>query len=124
MLALAASVTLKPHGLSETQYNVLWILRGAGTEGLACQEIAARMLTHDPDITRLLDRLERRGLIGRARSAEDRRVVLSRITAEGLKMLSLLDPAVRNVPKKILGHLGDRQLRELISLLEKARQEK
>jgi DNA-binding MarR family transcriptional regulator len=118
------SEALKPYGLSETQYNVLRILRGAGPRGLACQEIAARMIARDPDITRLLDRIESRGLISRGRSEEDRRVVVSRITAEGTKILSLLEPAARNLPKKILGHLGDRQLRDLIALLEQAREQK
>lgn len=123
LLALAFAEALKPYGLTETQYNILRILRGAGKAGLSCQEIGARMIAREPDITRLLDRLERRKLIDRARSAKDRRVVVSRITDEGLKTLSLLDPAARNLPKKILGRLGDRELRELIALLEKARGE-
>src|SRR6185503_1750926 len=78
--------TLKPFGLTEIQYNALRILRGAGKEGLSCQEIAERMITRDPDITRLVDRLASRGLVERARSEEDRRVVVTRITASGLKM--------------------------------------
>src|SRR5205823_14395790 len=70
---------LKPHGLSETQYNALRILRGAGSHGLACQAIAERMINRDPDITRLLDRLEARNLIQRARSTQARRVLVTRI---------------------------------------------
>src|SRR5919108_1101542 len=66
---------LKPAGLSPSQYNVLRILRGAEAEGLACREVGERMVTRDPDITRLLDRLEARGLVMRARDREDRRVI-------------------------------------------------
>src|SRR5438552_16243281 len=95
LLAQAFAETLKPHGLSETQYNALRILRGAGAAGLACQEIAERMIARDPDITRLLDRLEARKLIGRARSKADRRVVVTRITPEGLRLLSALDGEAR-----------------------------
>ena len=79
-----AAEILKPHGLSPTQYNALRILRGAGPPGLACREIGERMIHHDPDITRLLDRLQRRGLVARSRSREDRRVMKTRITEAGL----------------------------------------
>ena len=120
LLASLFAETLKPHGITETQYNILRILRGA-KEGLSCQEIGSRMITREPDLTRLFDRLEQRKLISRARSPEDRRVVLSRITEEGLKVLSAIDPAARNLPKRILGHLSDAQLRTLVDLLEKAR---
>src|SRR5437879_8611496 len=75
---------LKAEDLSATQYNVLRILRGS-PQGLACGEIASRMITRDPDITRLLDRLEKRGLISRRRETKDRRTVLARITPAGLK---------------------------------------
>lgn len=121
LLERAAADTLKPFGLSETQYNVLRILRGAGAPGLACQEIGNRMISLEPDITRLLDRLESRGLIARSRSGEDRRVVVSRITAAGLKLLEPLDEVMRKLPKQILGHLGESRLRVLIDLLEQAR---
>src|SRR5258707_412107 len=66
---------LKAFSISGTQYNVLRILRGAGLEGLKCSEIGERLVTHDPDITRLLDRMEKRGFIVRAREEKDRRVV-------------------------------------------------
>src|SRR5918992_748846 len=85
---------LKPVGLSPSQYNVLRILRGAEAEGLACREVAERMVTRDPDITRLLDRLEARGLVIRARDREDRRVITVRITPEGLRLLQELDAPV------------------------------
>ena len=113
--------TLKPYGLTEVQYNALRILRGAGRAGLPCQAIAERMIARDPDVTRLVDRLASRRLVERARSEEDRRVVVNRITADGLKMLSLLDEAVRDLPRHALGHLGEKKLRALIDLLEEAR---
>jgi DNA-binding MarR family transcriptional regulator len=115
------SETLKPYGLTEVQYNALRILRGAGKVGLSCQEIADRMLTHDPDITRLIDRLATRSLVERSRSEEDRRVVVTRISSAGLKMLSSIDEAARTLPQQALGHLGEKKLRALIDLLEEAR---
>lgn len=118
----AVSETLKPFGVSSTQYNALRILRGAGAKGLACREIAGRMIARDPDITRLLDRLESRRLIERARSESDRRVVVTRITDAGLKLLSSMDGAVREFPRRALGHLGEKRLRALIELLEAARE--
>ena len=108
---------LKPSGLSHTQYNVLRILRGAEPDGLACSGIGERMLTHDPDITRLLDRLDSRGLIKRERQQEDRRIVRTRITEAGLKLLSELDEPVCELHKKQLGHLRSEQLEELKNLL-------
>lgn len=121
LMAMLFAETLKPFGITETQYNILRILRGAGTEGLSCQEIGARMVTREPDLTRLFDRLEKRKLISRARSPEDRRVVLSTITDQGLKLLADLDPSARKLPKQILGHLSDAELRTFIDLLERAR---
>jgi DNA-binding MarR family transcriptional regulator len=112
---------LKAGGLSATQYNVLRILRGAGPGGLACREIAERMITRDPDITRLLDRLERRGLVARKRQTHDRRVVTTRIRPPGLRLLQRLDGPVLELNRRRLGHLGTRGLRALIALLEAAR---
>ena len=112
---------LKPFGLSPTQYNVLRILRGAGPAGLACREIAARMLTRDPDITRLLDRMEARRLVTRSRDRKDRRVITIRITEGGLERVNNLDAPVTELHRRILGHLGSSKLRTLISLLEAAR---
>jgi DNA-binding MarR family transcriptional regulator len=113
---------LKPADLSPTQYNVLRILRGA-TEGLPCGEIASRMITRDPDITRLLDRLEKRGLISRCRETKDRRMVLTRIAPEGLEILAQLDGPVQEAHRKQLGHLGPERLRKLTELLRAARGE-
>jgi DNA-binding MarR family transcriptional regulator len=111
---------LKTEDLSGTQYNVLRILRGA-PEGLACGEIASRMITRDPDVTRLLDRLEKRGLISRCRETKDRRTVMARIAPPGLKLLVNLDEPVRNAHRKQLGHLGPKRLRILVELLRLAR---
>ncbi|MGB7586708.1 MAG: MarR family transcriptional regulator [Terriglobales bacterium] len=111
---------LKTEDLSPTQYNVLRILRGAG-EGLACGEVASRMITRDPDVTRLLDRLEKRGLISRCREAQDRRTVMTRITTEGLKVLARLDEPVQASHRQQLGHLGRERLRDLAELLQLSR---
>ncbi|PYX22673.1 MAG: MarR family transcriptional regulator [Acidobacteria bacterium] len=111
---------LKNEDLSPTQYNVLRILRGS-PDGLPCGEIANRMITRDPDITRLLDRLEKRGLISRWRESKDRRVVLARITPNGLKLLTRLDQPVEEAHRKQLGHLGKDRLRALAELLAAAR---
>src|SRR5262249_33602719 len=112
---------LKPCGLSATQYNVLRILRGAGAEGLPCGEVAQRMITRDPDVTRLLDRMEKRKLISRCREKRDRRVVCARITPTGEKSLADLDPLVIEAHRKQLGHLTQDQLKLFIELLELAR---
>jgi DNA-binding MarR family transcriptional regulator len=112
----------KADDLSPVQYNVLRILRG-GSEGLTCSEIGNRMITRDPDITRLLDRMEKRKLISRSRDDKDRRVVLTRITAEGLALLAKLDQPVRDMQLRLLGHLGTERLRTLRQLLEECRRE-
>jgi DNA-binding MarR family transcriptional regulator len=121
VLDQAVAEALKPYRLSSTQYNALRILRGAGTAGLACQEIAERMVTRDPDITRLVDRLEARRLIERTRSPRDRRVVMVRISEAGRRLLASMDSSIEGLPKRVLGHLGKRRVRLLIELLERAR---
>jgi len=120
MLSRGLVTILKPEDLSSTQYNVLRILRGA-REGLPCGEIAKRMITRDPDVTRLLDRLEKRGLISRSREARDRRTVMARITGAGLKLLARLDEPLQAAHRKQLGHLGRERLRLLTNLLREAR---
>ena len=111
---------LKTEDLSPAQYNVLRILRGC-PEGLTCGEIGNRMITRDPDITRLLDRLEKRNLISRNRESKDRRVVLTRIAHPGLELLARLDQPVRDTHRRLLGHLGTERLRALGQLLEACR---
>jgi DNA-binding MarR family transcriptional regulator len=113
---------LKPMGLSPTQYNVLRILRGISPDGISCQEIARRMITRDADLTRLVDRLEKRGLVARQRQTTDRRVVHLTIAPAGLELLAQLDNAVADGNRQALGHLSPDQLRQLIELLELARE--
>ncbi len=121
--ALQSSVEarLKEFGLTGTQYNALRILRGAGAEGLPCSEVGERMITRDPDITRLLDRLQKRGLVERARCKRDRRVVYGKITAAGLKLLRELDEPLEKHSREMLRHVGQAKLKQLIELLEKVR---
>jgi DNA-binding MarR family transcriptional regulator len=120
-LSRGVARVLKREALSATQYNVLRILRG-GPEGLTCGEIAGRMITRGPDITRLLDGLEGRGLAARCRETTDRRLVLTRITAEGLQALARLDAPVQEAHRRQLGHLGRTRLRALMELLEVCRE--
>ena len=109
-------------GLTPAQYNVLRILRGATPNGLPCAAIGERMIAADPDVTRLLGRLKRLKLVRQHRDRQDRRVVLTFITEEGLELLSAMDPAVRNAPRELLGQMRRADLAELIRLLELARQ--
>ncbi|HSF99852.1 MAG TPA: MarR family transcriptional regulator [Vicinamibacterales bacterium] len=112
---------LKQHDLSVTQYNVLRILRGTGADGATCGEIASRLIKHDPDVTRLLDRLERRGLVERARDAADRRVVRTRITGTGMEILGELDKPVDELHRRQFGHMGQDALKSLVELLNEAK---
>jgi DNA-binding MarR family transcriptional regulator len=121
LLARAPARLLKDHDLSSNQYNVLRILRGA-PEGLLCGEIGDRMISRDPDITRLLDRLEERGLVGRCREDPDRRKILVRISPAGMTLLASLDAAICSLHRDQLGHLTRTQIRQLSALLASARQ--
>lgn len=112
---------LQTAGLTPTQYNALRILRGAGDQGLTCGDVGERMVTKDSDITRLMDRLERRSLVKRERPETNRRIVLLRITKEGLKLLMDLDNPVQEVERDQIGHLGRHRLRMLKELLEECR---
>jgi len=120
MLSRGLVQVLKSEELSPTQYNVLRILRGSPA-GLPCGEVASRMITRDPDITRLLDRLEKRGLISRCRETKDRRMVMAKITPDGLNLLARLDEPVGDTHRRQLGHLGRDRLRALAELLHAAR---
>jgi DNA-binding MarR family transcriptional regulator len=120
-LASAGAALLKTRDLTATQYNVLRILRGAGTEGLTCGEIGERMVTKESDITRLLDRVESRGFISRERPATNRRIVVARITEEGLSVLEELDEPVNELNRNLVGHLGEEQQKILNELLEAIR---
>ena len=111
----------KQADLTPTQYNALRILRGAGAEGASCTEISDRMITRDSDITRLLDRLEARGLISREREAKDRRRIQTHITEQGLKLISELDGPVTEYHRQQLGFLGEKKIANLSKLLEEIR---
>src|SRR5688572_2319681 len=108
---------LKPYGITATQYNVLRILRGSEPNGLCRNELRDRMLTRMPDMTRLLDRMEESGLVVRGRQDHDRRMVRSRISSTGLKLLADLDDVTQKEEKRRFGHLNEQQLRSLIELL-------
>jgi DNA-binding MarR family transcriptional regulator len=113
---------LRPEGISLTQYNVLRILRGAEPHGLCRNDVRDRMLTRMPDMTRLLDRMEEADLVARARSASDRRLVTTRITAPGLQILDRVDGAVNGEHRRRFGHLSKAEIRTLVGLLERVRQ--
>lgn len=113
---------LKPWGLTPTQYNALRIIRGAGERGHSCGAVSDRMLTRDPDVTRLIDRLEARGLVARTRDQDDRRAVMIRLTTAGRELTDQLDTPVAALHQRQLAHLGADRLRELIALLEASRE--
>ena len=119
-LQRASARFFETFGLTPTQFNVLRILRGAGPAGLACNAIASRMIRHDPDITRLLSRLEKQGWAVRARDAGDRRVVVAHITPAGLRLLNSMDRPLRLFLRELLGHMGGTRLRLLIRLMQDA----
>ena len=112
---------LQPYGLTGTQYNVLRILRGAAAEGLTCSGISERMLAFDPDVTRLLDRLEKVQLVQRIRSTTDRRVVMTNITEAGLELLGRLDEPVQSLLKQQVKRVGRERMRQLVADLEEIR---
>src|SRR3954470_2747168 len=111
----------KAYGITGTQYNVLRILRGAGQNGLCRNEVRDRLVAQVPDVTRLLDRMEDAGLVERERSEVDRRLVSTRITKAGLKLLDQLDQPVAEAHKSQLGHMTSAQLKTLVELLSSAR---
>lgn len=113
---------LKEFDLSAAQYNILRILRGAGAAGASCSQIGERMLTHDPDITRLLDRMEARGLIVRERSSTDRRAIITRISKDGMKLVNGIDVPIRAVTQARMGKFGRDALAKLIAELERVRE--
>ena len=101
------------HGLTHTQYNVLRILRGVHPEGHPRFEVGRRLIARAPDVTRLLDRLERQGLVERGWARDNRRHSIARITRRGLDLLRTLDPDVERVRRAMLGQLSDAELRQL-----------
>jgi MarR family transcriptional regulator, organic hydroperoxide resistance regulator len=121
MIRRAVAAVVEPAGITPQQYNVLRILRGAADAGLPTLEIAERMIEETPGITRLIDRLETKGLVSRERCATDRRQVFCRITAAGLDLLERLDEPIRQADTEALQSLGNHDLEQLIALLDKTR---
>ncbi|MBK7350422.1 MAG: MarR family transcriptional regulator [Gemmatimonadetes bacterium] len=122
LLRRRMSTVLESEDVTLQQYNVLRILRGAGPEGLPTLEIADRMIEQTPGITRLLDRLEAKRLVGRERCPADRRQVTCRIAKDGLALLARLDPVVNEADDTLLGPLTQTELRQLIRLLDRVRE--
>lgn len=114
---------LRPAEVTPAQYNVLRILRKAGEAGLPCGDLAERLVRHDPDVTRLLDRLEARGFVARSRDTADRRVVLARITDDGLAVLDGLGESIAALHAEQFQRLTRLEFRTLVSLLEQLRGE-
>ncbi|HEY0018743.1 MAG TPA: MarR family transcriptional regulator [Longimicrobium sp.] len=112
---------LRGHDLTPAQYNVLRILRGAGDDGLTASDIGGRMISRDPDITRLVDRLEKRGLVERRRCSQDRRVVWTRISEGGRALIDPLDTSMDEMHRAMLAHMPLERMRMLVELLEEAR---
>jgi DNA-binding MarR family transcriptional regulator len=121
VLGVEVEQLLKSAGLTAAQYNVLRILRGAEPEGLACRAIGERMISHDPDITRLLDRMEGHDWITRERQTDDRRVVKARITKKGLELIKPLDQPIHELHKRQFRHVSASRLKLLAELLEELR---
>ncbi|MEP6618334.1 MAG: MarR family transcriptional regulator [bacterium] len=109
--------TFKEFDITPTQYNVLRILRGAGSAGLCRNDVRDRLVAQVPDVTRLLDRMVEAGVVERERDSTDRRLVTTRITRHGLALLARLDGPVMEAHRQAVGHLTKAQLRALIELL-------
>jgi DNA-binding MarR family transcriptional regulator len=121
VLQHASEQALKAHGITLTQYNVLRILRGAGEKGLCRHEIASRLITPVPDVSRLLDRMVRAGLVTRTRDKHDRRLVASCITHSGLELLDRLDSPMLELTSQQFRSMEREELEKLLRLLDRAR---
>lgn len=121
LLANHVERLFRPHGLSESTYNALRILRGAGEGGLTMNGVGQRLVAPVPDVTRVIDALERAGLAERRRCEKDRRVVYAAVTAQGLALLKKLDEPARQIHRDQLGHLTRAELDELNRLMVKVR---
>jgi DNA-binding MarR family transcriptional regulator len=122
VLQKRAADLVKEFQLTPTQYNMLRILRGAGNDGVTCSQATERMLTPDPDITRLLDRMEMLGLVRRDRSKEDRRIVIARITDQGLALVNQIDTPLHHLLQQSFRRVGRQRLKELIDTMEVLRE--
>jgi DNA-binding MarR family transcriptional regulator len=113
--------TLRPHGLSPTQYNVLRILRGAGENGLVQHEVGARLVAEVPDVPRILSRMETAGWVKRTRGTSDRRVVQATLTPDGMKLVNDLDDVMRVAQNELFEGMSDAEMNQLCELLVTAR---
>jgi len=120
-LKRGGELLFRRHGITSAQYNVLRILRGAGDRGLHCSGIAERMITAEPDITRLLMRMERLGLLMRQRDSADRRMVTAIATERGLQLLVELEAPLRRLQERQFALLSQDEIDALIDGLEKVR---
>lgn len=120
-LVEVAERVLKPFGVSGPLYNILRIVRGVGGEGVPSGEIGVQMVTPTPDVTRLVDRLEKLGLATRHRKECDRRVVLVRLTSKGRRLLTKLDPIIEQMHRDTLGHLTPAELQSINELMVRVR---
>ena len=121
MLDHAANEALKPYGLTQTQYNVLRILRGAGSSGLCGREVGERLIARVPDVPRLLDRMVEARLISRERDSTDRRHVTARITPDGLQLLDRVTPILEELESRWFSGLEPQKLEALIEALDAMR---
>lgn len=121
LLELRLAELLRPYGVTPTQYNVLRILRGAGADGLPRCEVQGRLVAPVADTTRLLDRLEKMGLVSRTRNTDDRRVVTSKITPRGLALLDKVAAPLKKFEEDEVGQVSDARLRSLIGILDEVR---
>lgn len=115
------SEVLEPEGVTLQQYNVLRILRGAGEDGLPTLSVAERMIERTPGVTRLIDRMEKKGWVRRQRCTEDRRRVWCQITDEGLELLARLDGPIDAVDDIIAGALDEEELDHFIEYMNRTR---
>ncbi|MCC5875057.1 MAG: MarR family transcriptional regulator [Candidatus Sumerlaeia bacterium] len=120
-LNLVLERMMKDHGITPTQYNVMRILRGSLPGGLPCSEIGKRLVNHVPDVTRLLDRIERAGWATRERTTEDRRLVIIRLTPEGKAKVDAMEEPVNETQRGIMGCLNDDEISVLIDMLDRIR---
>jgi DNA-binding MarR family transcriptional regulator len=120
-LSIAFEREFRQYDLTDASYNVLRILRGSGPAGKLCSQVGRELVAQGPDVTRLIDRLERKGLCERRRSTTDRRAIWVVITQAGLELVNQLDAPVRTLLKKTLGHMSTQELELVSQLLVKAR---
>jgi DNA-binding MarR family transcriptional regulator len=121
IVSLQVEHRLRPHGLSPTQYNVLRILRGAGSGGLVQHEVGARLVAQVPDVPRILSRMEKAGWVLRVRGTADRRVVQATLTESGIRLVDALDETMRQVHLDLFPSMTDEEMRALCDLLALAR---